>query len=197
MTGKKGNKVFIVLLVALFSARAFSQQLTPGDSILPSVSGEALLKARLSYSVGSSYIYIPHMGTVTGFTVAPSVSLPLSPKLRLEGGIIAGRFYPSFRGLSPEGLSGYAFNSVSLYASAIYQVSPQLIIYGSGVKQVSGGYQFTMLPKSSYSLGSRYNFGGFSVGVTVQVSDRINYPGTLPFNSPRGLTSPYGLNLPY
>jgi hypothetical protein len=46
--------------------------------------------------VGSTFIIVPHLGTVTGFTLSPFLSIPLSPKLSIDGGIFAGRFYSPY-----------------------------------------------------------------------------------------------------
>jgi hypothetical protein len=110
---------------------------------------------------------VPHSGTVTAFTLSPFLSIPLTPKWSVEGGIIAGRYYSSFSNLDPEGALNGAFNELSVFGSAIYHVNSQLTVYGTGIKQLTNTYPFSYIPKSSYVIGSTYNFGNFSIGITL------------------------------
>jgi hypothetical protein len=192
MSGCKCNISLIIVLVSLFSIQAFSQQINYGDSLSEYNSPKANLKPRLYYSVGSTFMMIPHLGTVSGFTLSPVLSIPLSPKLSVEGGIIAGRFYSALSNFNPEGAINGAFNELSVYGSASYQISSQLTLYGTGIKQITGTSPFYFLPKSSYSIGSTYNFRNFSIGVTLQMSKWDDNLSPLPFNGAQGFYSPYG-----
>jgi hypothetical protein len=118
------------------------------------------------------------------------LSIPLSPKLSVNGGIIAGR-YSAFGSFNHEGGIGGEFNQLSVFGSASYQVNPQLTLYGSGIRQITGTSPFHILPKSSYSIGSSYNFGSFSVGVTLQMSKWNNNLSPFPFNDSQEFYSPY------
>jgi hypothetical protein len=143
--------------------------------------------------VGSSFLFVPHFGSVTGFTVSPFLSVPLAPKLSVDGGFIAGRYYSSLSNLNPERSINGAFNELSVYASARYHVSPQLTLYGTGIKQLTGNSPLYLLPKSSYTIGSNYNFGSFSIGLTLQMSNWNDISGPLPFNGNQIFYSPYEL----
>ena len=191
MYGCKCNISLTIVLVSLFSLPAFSQQINYRDSLAEDNSREVNLKPRLNYSVGSSLMIIPHYGTVTGFTFSPFLTVPLSPKWSVEGGIIAGHYYPSFRNLNPDGAINGAFNEISVFGSASYHVSSQLTLYGMGMKQLTGTSPFYSLPKSSYAIGSSYNFGHFSIGVTLEMSNYNNILSPLPFNGTQGFYSPY------
>ena len=103
MSGSKCNISLITVLVSLFSIQAFSQQINYGDSLSEYNSQKVNLKPKLHYSVGSTFIIVPHLGTVTGFTLSPFISIPLSPKWTVDGGIIAGRFYSALSDFNPEG----------------------------------------------------------------------------------------------
>jgi hypothetical protein len=190
MSGHKCN-ISLIILVSLFSIQAFSQQINYRDSLAEHNSQKVNLKPRLNYSVGSTFIIVPHMGTVTGFTLSPFLSVPLSPKLSVDGGIIAGRFYSALWNYNPNGSINGAFNELSLYGSAIYHINSQLTVYGTGIKQLTGTSSFYFLPKSSYAIGSTYNFGNFSIGVTMQMSKWNDILSPLPFNSSQGFYSPY------
>lgn len=189
MTGYKSNISLIVFLVSLFSVQAFSQQINYRDSLSVDNSQKVILKPHLHYSIGSTFLFVPHVGSVTGVTMTPYLSIPLSPKLSVEGGIIAGRYYSSFGSNNEGGING-EFSTISIFGSASYHVSPKLTLYGAGIKQVTGNSPFNMLPKSSYILGSDYNFGNFKIGVSVEMSKWNNNLSPLPFNNSQGFSSP-------
>ena len=191
MSGCKCNISLIIVLVSLFSIQAFSQQINYRDSLAEYNSQKENLKPKLYYSVGSTFIIVPHLGTVSGFTLSPFLSIPLSPKLSIDGGIIAGRFYSALWNFNPEGAINGAFNELSVYGSASYHINSQLTVYGAGIKQLTGTSPFYSLPKSSYAIGSTYNFGSFSIGVTLQRSKWNGILSPLPFNGSQGFYSPY------
>ena len=191
MSGSKCNISLIIVLVSLFSIQALSQQINYGDSLAEYNSQKVNLKPKLHYSVGSTFIIVPHLGTVTGFTFSPFLSIPLSPKLSVDGGIIAGHYYSALGNINGEGAIYGSFNELSLYASASYQFSSQFTVYGTGIKQLAGTSPFNLIPKSSYTIGSTYNFGSFSIGVALQVSKWNNNFSPLPFNGTQGFYSPY------
>jgi hypothetical protein len=193
MFGCKYNISLIVVLVSLLSARAFSQQINFSDSLARYNSPKENLKTKLNFSLGSTFIIVPHIGTVTGFTLSPSLSIPLSPKLSVDGGIIAGRFYPALGSFNPEGALNGAFNEISVYGSASYHFNSQLTVYGAGIKQLAGTSPYSLLPKSSYTIGSAYNFGNFSIGVSMQMSKWNDIHSPFQFNDAQGLYPPYDL----
>ena len=191
MSGCKCNISLIIVLVSLFSIQAFSQQINFRDSLAEYNSQKVNLKPSLHYSVGSTFMIVPHLGSVTGFTLSPFLSIPLSPKLSVDGGIIAGRFYSASGNFNPEGAINGAFNELSVYGSASYHINSQLTVYGTGIKQLTGSSPFYFLPKSSYAIGSNYNFGNFSIGVTLQMSKWNDILSPFPFNGSQGFYSPY------
>ena len=191
MSGSKCNISLIIVLVSIFSNQTFSQQINYSDSLIENNSQKVILKPSLVYSIGSTFMVVPHLGSVTGFTISPSLSVPLSPKLSVDGGVIAGRFYSALNNFNPEGAINGSFNELSVYGSAIYHINSQLTVYGSGIKQLTGTSPFYFLPKSSYAIGSTYNFGNFSIGVTLQMSKRNDILSPLPINGSQGFYSPY------
>ncbi len=191
MSGCKCNISLIIVLVSLFSIQAFSQQINFIDSLAEHNSTKVNLKPELHYSIGSTFIVVPHLGIVTGFTLSPFLSIPLSPKLSIDGGIIAGHFYSALRNFNPEGAINGAFNELSVYGSANYHINSQLTLYGTGIKQLTGASPFYSLPKSSYTIGSTFNFGNFSIGAALQMSKWNNIFSPLPFNGSQAFYSPY------
>jgi hypothetical protein len=189
MSGCKFKISLVIAAISLFSVQAFSQQINYGDSLTEYNYQKANLKPSLHYSVGSSFMFSPHSGSVAGLTVSPYLSIPLSPKWSVDGGLIAGRYYSTSRNFDPEIPMNGAFNDLSIYGSASYHVNTQLTLYGSGIKQLAGSSPF--LPKSSYSVGSIYNFGSFSIGVAVKVSKWDNSFSSFPINGSQGFYSPF------
>jgi hypothetical protein len=181
----------IFVLIALPSARAFSQQVGYGDSLSLYNPVKGNLKPQFSYSLAGSVTVLPRLGTVTGFTISPFLSVPLSPKLSVDAGIIAGRYYSTFRNFNAEGTMNGAFTSLLVYGSANYHINSQLTVYGMGIKQLTGTYPLNFLPKSSYTIGSTYNFGSFSIGAAVSVSRYNDIFSPLPFNGYQRLYSPF------
>jgi hypothetical protein len=187
----KCNISLIFVLMALFSNQVFSQQINYGDSLAENNFRKVNLKPSMHYSLGSSLMIVPHQGTVTGFTLSPYLSVPLSPKLSVNGGIIAGRYYSALWNSNPEGKMSTTFNDLFLYGSASYQLNSQLTLYGSGIRRLTEASPFYALPKSSYTIGSNYNFGSFSIGLSFQMSKWNNSFGPLPFNGSQGFSSPF------
>jgi hypothetical protein len=191
MSGCKSNISLIIVLVSIFSNQAFSQQINYRDSLNVVNSKSINLTPRLEYSIGSTFIVVPHLGSVTGFTLSPSISVPLSPKLSVNGGIIAGRLYSTLLNSNLEGPNYGAFNELSVYGSASYHVNSLLTLYGAGIKRLTGTSPFYSLPKSSYTIGSTYNFGSFSIGVALQMSKWNNNFSPFRINGSQGFYSPY------
>ena len=191
MSWCKCNISLIIVLGSLFPIQAFSQQINYPDSLTEYNSPKVNLKSNLHYVMGSTFIVIPHSGSVIGFTLSPFLSIPLSPKLSVDGGIIAGRFYSALWNYNPEGSMYGAFNELSVYGSAIYHFNSQLTLYGTGIKQITGTSPFYFLPKSSYTIGSTFDFGNFSIGVALKMSKWNNIFSPFPINGSQGFYSPY------
>jgi len=145
----------------------------------------------MAYSVGSTFMFFPHHGSVTGFTVSPSLSVPVSPHLSFSGGLIAGRYYSYFRKPAFDGQMNGAFNDISVFGSATYQVNSQLTFYGAGIKRLTPTSPYITLPNSSYTIGSTYKFGSFSIGVSMQMSQWNNSFNSFPINGRQGFNSPF------
>ena len=193
MSGSKYRINLIIGLISLFSLQAYSQQISYGDS--PGYNSKPL-KPGLHYSIASTFTVVPHFGNFTGFSLSPYLSIPLNPKLSVSGGIIAGRYYSSFRNFNTEGETYGAFNGLSLFGSASYHLNSQLTLYGTGIKQLEGKSPFYSLPKSSYTIGSTYNFGNFSIGVAVQMSKWDNTGNPFPIKGSQGFNSPFDILQP-
>jgi|WetSurSiteA1Bulk_404760.scaffolds.fasta_scaffold57805_2 hypothetical protein len=191
MRGCRCNISLIVGLVSLLSVKAFSQQTNIGTTLSESNSEKVLFKPRLNYLAGSSFIVIPQIGTVSEFTLSPMLSIPLSQKLYVEGGIMASYFYSAPWKSDDTGLYSGSFTGLSVYGSATYHFTPQFSLFGSAVKQLAGTSPFYTIPKSNYIIGTAYNFGNFSIGVSFQMSNWDNLYTPFPVNGSNGFYSPF------
>jgi hypothetical protein len=133
-------------------------------------------------------MFVPHLGSVASFTMTPVLSIPLSPKLTVEGGIIAGH-YSALWNFNHEGAITGEFNELSIFSSATYHINSQLTLYGAGIKRVASSSPDNFLPKSSYAIGSTYKFGNISIGVTMLMSKWNS--NLSPFSYSQGFNSPY------
>jgi hypothetical protein len=194
MAVRRCNISLIICLVSLFTVPAFSQQMNIGSSLVEDNSKTVILKPRLNYTIGSNFMIVPHLGSVSAVTLSPSLSVPLSPKLSVDGGIIAGSYYSSPWKSSNEGLAYGSFTGLSVYGSASYHINPQLTLYGSAIKQLAGTSPFNVLPKTSYSLGSSYDFGNIKIGVSFRMSEWDNNYIPFPINGSQGFYTPYERN---
>jgi len=184
----KCNISLIIVLVTQFSVPANSQQIDNRDSLAVYNSQKVFLKPQLHYSLGSTFMIVPHLGSVAGFTISPVLSIPLSPKLSVEGGFIAGH-YSALWNFNHEGTITGEFNELSIFSSATYHINSQLTLYGAGIKRVAGSSPDNFLPKSSYAIGSTYKFGNISIGVTMLMSKWNS--NLSPFSYSQGFNSPY------
>jgi hypothetical protein len=191
MTVRRCNISIIVCLVSLISLQAFSQQMNSAGSLSVDNPAKDLLKPRLNYSVGSSFMVVPHLGSVSSVTLSPSLSVPLTPKLSVDGGIVTGYYYSAPWYSRQEGAMNGSFYGLSVYGSASYHINPQLTLYGSAIKQIAGTSPVYFLPKTSYSIGSTYDFGNVKIGVSFRMSEWDNIYSPFPVNGSNGFYSPF------
>jgi hypothetical protein len=184
----------LIVLLSLLSVGVYSQAISNHDSLGSDNSAQLKIKPRIVYTVGSSFMFIPHHGSITGFTVSPSLLLPVSPHLSFNAGIIAGHYYSGLHYPAQERSLYGAFNEISLFGSANYRVNSQLTFYGAGIRRLTAPSLFNTLPTSSYIIGSTYKFGNFSIGVSMQMSQWNNNFNSLPINGPQGFYSPFRQN---
>jgi len=150
----------------------------------PEVLNPALKKKslQLHYNLGSSFTFIPRFGSVTGFYVSPYIRYPVSPKLSVDAGLVAGQFYTEGKFFNPENVKNNSFSALSVYGSASYRLNQRLTLYGAGIKQLPGTFPLYHLPANSFTLGSTLDFGSFSIGAEVQMTKwNNNFYSPYPF----------------
>ncbi len=143
------------------------------------------IKPGWNVSVGSNFMYSPGFGSLSGFSVTPVYTMPLSPRLSLHGGASVTQFYSPGRLAVPEQGIRTQAGVVSLFGSASYRLSDHLILYGTGVKNL--GKPPLLTPYSpymsdSFTLGSVLQLGEhFSIGASLRMSNDP-YGNLNPFN---------------
>ena len=191
MSGSIFKTGLSIVLVSVLSMQAYPQQINYRDSLNGSGPFRLRPKPALHYSVGSTFLVVPHYGSVAGFTLTPELSIPITPKFSVNGGFIAGHYYSNLSNIYPEAAVNGAYNTLSVYGSASYRYSPKLTLYGAVYRQLAGPSPFNLLPRTSYTLGSTYNFGSFSIGVTVHMSNWYNGLSPFPSNGSGWLYPPF------
>jgi len=177
--------LFLFILGILLTPVAFCQEPVFVDSLGNPVAEPARMKPGLHYSVGSSFSYIPRYGSVTGLNASAFFAYPLTPGFTLEGGLVAGRYYPTLKNFNSESGTAPSFNTLSMYGSARYQVNRRLSVYGTGMKQLAGAIPLYNLPSGSFSFGSTLDFGNFSFGAEIRMTDRNYYYNSTPIGGNR------------
>jgi len=167
--------LYAVILSIFFTYDSFSQSNEPFDSLNLYTNLKLIKKPELHYSVGSNLTFIPRYGSVTGVNVSTFLTYPLNPKLAVSGGLIAGRYFSTIKSGLLETPSINAFNSLSVFGTAVYKVNQKFSIYGTGIKTLSNDVFLYNLPKNSYSFGSTIDFGNFSFGAEIRVSDQNQF----------------------
>jgi len=129
-------------------------------------------KGELGLSVSSTYTWMQGYGSMMGFSLMPTYTLPLNEKWALHGGLIASTYYGLGDMPYGEGLYGSpSMSNLSVFGAASYKLTDRLILHGAGVKQL------TTLPGSTISSwsGDRLSFGAIyhigdnmSIGASVQ-----------------------------
>lgn len=181
----------LILLVSVFSVSSFSQQNNYSDSLPVFIAQKQLLKPIMHYSAATTFITSPGAGSLAGFTVSPSVSLPVTQRLSFHGGVIAGRYYSLFRASDPVGFNPSALYGVSVYGAASYQLTSKLTLFGSGVRRVTNS-PLSLLPKSSYTIGSSLKLGSVSISAAFSMSEWNDNLSPFGFNSSRGFYQGFG-----
>jgi hypothetical protein len=165
-----------IVWILLFIPSILSAQ---NDEKISSQEMNRLFKPQYHFNIGSSYSYFPSFGGGMNMFASPSVSIPLSKRIFVEGGIIASTSI--IPGLSPLEINHSVnnFNSLAIYGSTIYQITPKLSVYGTGIKQLMNTklpYPYSSLNQNSFSVGSTFKLGNnITIGASINMSDKSNF----------------------
>ena len=154
----------------------------------------SLFKPRFHLNLGSNYFYMPSFGGNMNMFASPSVSIPLSKKFSVEAGILASS--SMLQGFTPFEMNHSArnFNSLSIYGSTFYQVTPKLTLYGTGIRQLMNTkipYPYSPMNKNSFSVGSYLKLGNnITIGASFSMSDSYNFYYPYPSRNAGKINSP-------
>ncbi len=150
-----------------------------------------------NFAVGTSYSYMKGYGSGMMFYTAPSYTLSLNNRWSLHGGLIASRYQGMNYTMAGENMMPNAFSSLALFAAASYRLNDNLILHGTGTKQLLSApvTPFTPYPIDDLSFGATYKLGNnFTIGASIHMNNRKGYyhspwnssPFASPFPSPIG-----------
>ena len=141
-----------------------------------------LLHPEWHIHMGSSFTYNPLFGSISGFSVTPALSMPLTSRISLTGGAMINQFgsLPIIRDVPN------ATGMVSVFGAASYQVNDKLVLYGSAIKHL-GHLPNAMLPFSQ-SISDQ-----FTLGSELKLGDHLTIGAAFRVNS-SNMNSYYGLN---
>jgi len=181
----------LIIYGLLIKGVAFAQPSEIPDSMVFPASKKQKMKPEFHYSIGSSFTYIPGYGSVSGFTISPGYQFPVTDKLSLQTGLIAGHYIPFQKYEAQETVFNYSGNSIALYGAASYQLNQKLSIYGIGSRQIAGNLPLYRFPTSSFSIGSTLDLGNFSIGAEIRVNNSNYNHSLFPMYGKRDYFSPY------
>ncbi|MEX0986868.1 MAG: hypothetical protein WD052_05270 [Bacteroidales bacterium] len=145
---------------------------------------------RFNTTVGTSLAYYPAFGSATNMFVAPHATYAAGNRLSFHGGIMASHTIPAFEQYNSEMSVPSGITSMSVFVSASYRISENLVVHGTGIKDMAMfplDQERSNMNFQDLSLGATYNFGNFSIGASIHRSDHSR------FSSPFG----YGNNMYY
>ena len=162
------------------------------DSINRAVQPDDLMRTSpWSYntSIGTSYMFSKSYGPLMNFYAAPHINYSATNRLAFHGGFVASHTFTNlmYPGEVQNSMTG--FTNLSVYASASYRLTENLVVHGTGIRSIltfpgegiinNAGFQ-------DLSVGATLHFGNFSIGASVHRSNNSYnsfYPGSTPFNS--------------
>jgi hypothetical protein len=150
-----------------------------------------------NFSVGTSFAYMKGYGSGMMLYTAPTYTLSLNNRWSVHGGLMASRYQGMNYTLAGENMLPSAYSSLALFAAASYRMSDNLILHGTGVKQLVSGpvTPFTPYPIDDLSFGATYKLGdNFTIGASIHMNNSSGYYHS-PWNSSPFLSpypSPFG-----
>ena len=165
-------RFIFILVLSLFSGGLFAQTSdTPGND-LKSISRQ-LQKMRWDMNFGAAYSFIPKFGGAMNYYAAPGFTYPLTKRASFHGGILTGFSSRSLPLFGEQSNSEMRYGFTSIYGSVSYQVNPNVLFYGTGIKNI--GKYGVITPFSNTS------FDEISIGSTIRLGNSITIGGSLHF----------------
>ncbi len=194
------NLIFILILIICGAPIAASAQTNDGVA-LHQVADSLYLAERIDSkeakispwnfhtTLGSSFYFAPGYGAGSNVFAAPHLNYSATNRLSFHGGFVASQNFPLYTSLREDAGSLKSFTNLSMFVAASYQVTKDLVVFGTGMRSMIGPGLAD--PNNSFSMddlsfGAAYSFGNFTIGASFQ-SGYSNSYGNTPFNSGRGL----------
>ena len=165
-------RILFILVLSLFSEGIFAQTSDIPGNDQKSISRQ-LQKIRWDMDFGAAYSFIPKFGGAMNYYASPGFTLPLTNKTSFHGGILTGfssRTLPLF---GEQNISEMRYGFTSIYGSVSYQVNPNVLFYGTGIKNID---KYGVMTPFSYN-----SFDEISIGSTIRLGNSITIGGSLHF----------------
>ena len=180
-------RTLLIFVLFLFSSGIFAQS----DDIQGNTANPISRKLQKFYwdmNMGTGFSFIPNFGSGMNYYAAPGFTYPMTNRLSFHGGILTGFSIGSFPVFGDQSNRGMRSGYTSVYGSMSYQFNQNLVLYGTGIKNIASYGLLTPLSFNSFdeiSIGSTLRLGN-SVTIGASVHFRDYY--ALPVNS---YTSPF------
>jgi hypothetical protein len=188
----KGITIMIGVIVVSLQASGQGQMNLSEGTENPLTTPVAAKKIDYSLSTGTSYLYAPGFAKGSTFYVAPEFKMNLSPKFKVDAGIMLSqnRFNYSQATLVPSSSvvlrSGPGYSG-AVYANGNYAVNNKLTFTGSIYKDFS--------PNSPYqSSSTNSSLQMMSLGVHYKLSDHFSIGAGMNMLQSRGYNPYTGLS---
>jgi len=133
-------------------------------------------KVSWDLSLGTGFVHMPKVGSGMVFHAAPMMTLPLSARWSLHGGVMAMRYQGLGPSLMQENGKQHVFSSLALFAAASCRMNDRLILHGTGVKQLVSSPVAPFIPPDNLSFGATYRLGNnITIGATIHMNQGHGY----------------------
>jgi hypothetical protein len=182
---------YIFWILVLFSSVAFAQDIP--DKYAPGKTTK--FQPQYHFNIGSSYSFSPSFGGGMNMYASPSFSMPLSKRVFVEGGIIASTSVLPGISLYETNFPVRNFNSLAIYGSAFYQITPGLTVYGSGIRQIINSrlpLPYSPMNQNTYTIGSTLKLGhNITIGASIHMFENNNFFSPIPYYPARFNSNPF------
>jgi len=181
-------KNIILAIVLAFSFSAIFAQKPVNQTKENTPMAKALQKLRWDINLGTSFMYSPGFGGGMNYYAAPGFSYPVNKKVSFHGGVVVGVMTsPGFHN-TEEGFEKITSGYTSIYGTVAYRLNPNVVFYGTGVKNLA-----TFGPMNPFYSPS---FDEFSFGSSIRLGDNVTIGASFHFReySPMngGYFAPFG-----
>ena len=181
-------KNIILTLILAFSCSGIFSQLPANEPKESSTTSRVLQKLRWDMNLGTAFMYSPGFGGGMSYYAAPGVSYPVNKRVSFHGGMVAGVMTsPGFHN-PEEGPEKITSGYTSIYGTVSYRLNPNVVFYGTGVKNLATFGQMNPFYSPSYD---EFSFGSsIRLGDNVTIGASVHFREYSPMNG--GYFAPFG-----